>query len=632
MTQGTRRVKRAGQGACSARGSWWVAVFAVLALTLTGCGFGEESGTPTVSTTSTRVASVAAPTAANNPGIMASPGGMGAATATISGPTAMAAPLFTPTARPPAATPTPQPGPKPTPKGDQSLTMIGPSVLPETLDPALVRETTAAFLSRQVFRGLVRLDNALNPVPDIAADYEKSADGRVFTFYLRTTAKFQNGKQITADDVAFSLKRACDPAIAGGRPVQTLPASGGLNDVVGCTDRLAGRVSDVAGIIVRDPLTVVITIDAPKASFLSKLTLSDAFVIDRNDLTRGPTWWQTANGSGPFKLTTWKPDMIVLTRNPTFYDQVATLERVTLLLGAQTGNPANLYDANKVDIAPIGLADVDRVSAPNSPTKDQLRAVAQLETVYIGINLKQTPLDQFNVRAALIRTLDRARLQTAKFNGRATEAKGIVPPGIPGGDWSATIPTVDGKTAKMLLPPDAAKGLPAITFGSGDGTDDVLGPFVKSLAEQNLGVTVNVEDAVRFDDFATELDAHEYGLYGISWAADYPDAENFLTPLFHTGGSANYGSYSNPKVDDLLDRAAVEQSAAQRFTLYKQAQQQIIDDVGVIPMYHPTSYTLVRPYVKGLSITAMGVMRLETVWLEGKPAAAVVPGNMQPKP
>ncbi len=62
-------------------------------------------------------------------------------------------------------------------------------------------------------------------------------------------------------------------------------------------------------------------------------------MIDRNDLTKGPTWWQAPNGSGPFKLVTWKPDQIVLTRNPTFYDQVATLEKVTLLCGAQASNP-----------------------------------------------------------------------------------------------------------------------------------------------------------------------------------------------------------------------------------------------------------------------------------------------------
>ncbi len=609
MTQGGQQAGRA------AGRRWW---FAVVALLLTGCALGGESGTPTPTIAPARGATVAAPTAANGTGMVTrpAPNNNGADPNMMAGPTAAPAPLETPTARPPAPTPTPQPGAKPSPKGDQSLTMIGPSVLPETLDPALLRESTAAFLSRQVFRGLVRLDNALNPVPDIAADYEKSADGRVFTFYLRSTAKFQNGKPITADDVAFSLKRACDPAVAGGRPVQSLPASDGLNDVVGCPDRLAGRASDVAGIVVRDPLTVVLTIDAPKAYFLQKLTLSDAYVIDRNDLTKGPTWWQMPNGSGPFKLTTWKPDQIVLTRNPTFYDQVATLEKVTLLCGVQASNPVNLYDANRIDIAPVSGSEVDRITAPSSPTKDQLRAVPQLETVYIGVNVKQPPLDQFNTRAALIRTLDRARFQTAALNGRGSVAKGIVPPAIPGGDWSGTLPGVDGATAKMLLPPDTAKSLPPITFGSGDSSSDTLGPFVKSLAEGNLGLTVNVEDEINFDNFNAELDMHDYNLFAISWVADYPDPENFLVPLFHTSGAANYGGYSNAKVDDLLDRAAVEQNPQQRFSLYKQAQQQILDDVSVIPMYHPTSYTLVRPSVKGLSITAMGILRLETVWME----------------
>ncbi len=220
--QGSHGGTQNDTGRATAGRGWW---FAVIALLLTGCALGGESGTPTPTIAPARNASVAAPTAANSLGIATRPpaNSNGPDPNGMSGPTAVATPLATATARPPAPTPTPQPGPKPSPKGDQSLTMIGPSVLPETLDPALIRESTAAFLARQVFRGLVRLDNALNPVPDIAADYEKSADGRVFTFYLRSTAKFQNGKPITADDVAFSLKRACDPAVAGGGPCSRCP-------------------------------------------------------------------------------------------------------------------------------------------------------------------------------------------------------------------------------------------------------------------------------------------------------------------------------------------------------------------------------------------------------------------------
>ncbi|MDQ6832159.1 MAG: ABC transporter substrate-binding protein, partial [Chloroflexota bacterium] len=78
----------------------------------------------------------------------------------------------------------------------------------------------------------------------------------------------------------------------------------------------------------------------------------------------------------------------------------------------------------------------------------------------------------------------------------------------------------------------------------------------------------------------------------------------------------NYSNYSNPKVDVLLDQANVEQDGAKRTELYRQAQQQILDDVAIIPIYHGTDYELVKPYVKGLSITAMGILRLETVWIE----------------
>ncbi len=568
---------------------------------LVGCTNEEVAPTPT------RAAAPAAnATAASGPAVTAAPA--------PSGPPATATAILPPMPRPPAPTPTPNPNAaKPNPKGAQNLTLTGPGELPETLDPALLRENGSSFLARQIFRGLVRLDDALNPVPDIAADYERSPDGRVYTFFLRNTAKFQSGKPITADDVAFSLKRACDPAVAGGRPVQSLPASSGLNDIVGCTDRLAGRASDVAGVAVRDPLTVIITIDAPKAYFLSKMTLPVGYAIDRADLARGPNWWQTANGSGPFRLTGWRPDEITLARAPGFYDQVATLEKVTFLVGARASNPVNLYDANRIDVSPVSLAEVDRLSAPTSPAKDQLRAVPQLATTYIGVAMKQPPLDQFNVRAALVRTVDRGKIQGVRFGGKVAAARGIVPPAIPGGDWAGTLPGTDGKTAKMLLPDAAAKALPPITVGSsGDG----IGEIVKVAAERELALTVNAEVVSNFGDFLDDLDAGAYGLFVLSWVADYPDPENFLVPLFRTGGAANYGGYSNAKVDDLLDRAGAEGDPKRRFDLYKQAQQQILDDVGTIPLYHTTDYTLVRPYVKGYTITAMGVLRLETVWIE----------------
>ncbi len=584
-----------------ARPAFWRASL-LFGLLLTGCTSGGGGATPTTApqTPPTIAQGVASPTtAAINP----------VATATV---VPVPTPIPTGTPRPPAPTPTPQPGPKPTPKGAQTLTLAGPDQLPATLDPALVRDAGTAFLDRQVFRGLVRLDDALNPVPDIAADYQKSADGRTYTFSLRATAKFQNGRPITADDVAFSLSRACDPSTAPDGQPQNLPAAAGLNDIIGCVDRINGRTSDVSGIRVLDPLTIALVLDAPKAYFLQKLTLADAAVIDRNDLARGPLWSTQPNGTGPFRLTGWKPDQITLSKFAQFYDQVATLDTVTILVGARAANPLNLYDGNKIDVATVTVQAVDRVIAPGSPTKAELRIIPTLSTTYIGINTKLSPTDAFNLRAAIVRTIDRQKINAVMLEGAETPAQSIVPPAIPGGKWDATIPVLDPKTVTSLLPTATAKALPPITFGSGGSN---LGATVKAVLERDLGVTVNVEES-NFGDYLSELDAHSYNLFVVNWVADYPDPENFLSALFHTGSPRNYSNYSNAKVDALLDQANVEQDTAKRADLYRQAQQQIIDDVAAIPIYHATDYELVKPYVKGLTITAMGILRLETVWVE----------------
>jgi oligopeptide transport system substrate-binding protein len=578
----------------------------LLGILLTGCTSGGGA-TPTAApqTTPTIAQGLPSPTAAAT---IASAATITSTATVVPAPT----PILTETPRPPAPTPTPQPAPKPAPKGAQTLTLAGPDQLPATLDPALVRDAGTAFLARQVFRGLVRLDDALNPVPDIAADYQKSADGRTYTFSLRSTAKFQNGRQITADDVAFSLRRACDPSTAPDGQPQNLPAAAGLNDILGCVDRINGRTTDVSGIRVLDPLTIALVLDAPKAYFLQKLTLTDADVIDRNDLARGPLWSTQPNGTGPFRVTGWKPDQITLSKFDQFYAQVATLDTVTILVGARAANPLNLYDGGKIDVATVPVQAVDRVTAPGSPTKAELRVIPTLSTTYIGINAKLSPTDAFNLRAAIVRTIDRQKINAVMLEGDETPAQGIVPPAIPGGPWDANIPVLDPKTVAGLLPAATAKALPPITFGSGGSN---LGATVKAVLERDLGVTVDVEES-NFGDYLSELDAHSYNLFVVNWVADYPDPENFLSALFHTGSPRNYSNYSNPKVDTLLDQANVEQDTTKRADLYRQAQQQIIDDVAAIPIYHATDYELVKPYVKGLTITAMGILRLETVWVE----------------
>jgi ABC-type oligopeptide transport system substrate-binding subunit len=107
-------------------------------------------------------------------------------------------------------------------------------------------------------------------------------------------------------------------------------------------------------------------------------------------------------------------------------------------------------------------------------------------------------------------------------------------------------------------------------------------------------------------------------MFVTGWIADYPDPQNFLDILFHTGSEYNTGNYSNPEVDALLDRAGVEQDETTRFQLYQQAEQIIVNDAPVLFTVHGLSYVLVKPYVKGYVLTPIDIPIVRYLWLDHK--------------
>ncbi len=112
------------------------------------------------------------------------------------------------------------------------------------------------------------------------------------------------------------------------------------------------------------------------------------------------------------------------------------------------------------------------------------------------------------------------------------------------------------------------------------------------------------------------LALRQYPAYALYWGADFPDPATFLESLFATGSSDNYVDYSNPTFDDLLRSASKEQDSAARAAIYRQAQQLLIDDAVLIPTYHDVGYFLRKPYVHGFEYTSLGLLQLETIWLE----------------
>ena len=190
---------------------------------------------------------------------------------------------------------------------------------PVTLDPALAGDANSTEFIDKIFSGLVALNEKLEIVPELAENWDVSEGGKVYTFHLRDGLKFQDGAPVTADDFKYSVERLTDPAT--GSQV----ASSYVGDIVGAADKLAGQAKEVKGVEVVDPRTIRITIDAPKAYFLSKLSYHTFFIVDRRNVEQGGNnWWLKPNGTGPFKLASISKDAVVLTSNQVLRRRSAT--------------------------------------------------------------------------------------------------------------------------------------------------------------------------------------------------------------------------------------------------------------------------------------------------------------------
>ena len=486
---------------------------------------------------------------------------------------------------------------------------------PPTLDPHLTGDTTSAGIVVEVFSGLVALSTDLQLIPDIAERWDVDDTGTIYTFRLRENVKFHNGNPVTADDFKWSIERASKPNTASA-VVDTY-----LNDIIGFNDYFEERADEITGIRVIDDLTLQITIDAPKAYFLAKMTYPTAYVLDRTVVEAGGRSWWIDNpvGTGPFKLTEYRiGERIILERNEDFYRDPPAIDRVVMNLAG--GQAMAMYENDEIDITGVGLFDLDRVLDPQEPLNKEL-VIAQpgFSVAYIGFNTDEAPFDDAKFRRALNYSIDKGLIATEVLSELVKPAYGILPPGFPGYNPDLKGLEYDPEMAKQLLSESKyadPESRPRIVI-TVPGTGGVIGldlEVIIAMWENTLGVEVEIEQ-VEWATYLDELDAKALQAYaGLGWQADYPDPQDFLDILFHSESSINHGNFSNDAVDKLLEEARTESDIAQRIALYHDAEQLIVEAAAWVPLWFDgEQYALIKDYVKGYQLTPMIVPRLAQV-------------------
>lgn len=483
---------------------------------------------------------------------------------------------------------------------------------PFTLDPAAANEALSASYIMQIFGGLLQADENLEPVPDIAASMPTlSSDGLTYTFHLRQDVKFQDGTLVTASDFKYSWERAANPA------TNSPTAATYLGDIVGVSDMLAGKATSISGVKVIDNYTLQVTIDSPKSYFLYKLTYPSSFVVEKKNVDSGSNWWQKPIGTGPFKVQEWvKNTDFILARNDLYYGDKAKISQVKMILNS-TSSDMDLFETGQIDIANPGAAYYDKISDKSEPFYQDLSIYPSLSLDYVAFNCKQPPFDDPNIRKAFSLAIDKDKIISLTYRNMVKRADGILPAGIPGYNDKLIGLDFNVQQAQALIKAskygDASNFPPVtITVSGGGGSVD---PTIQALVyqwKQNLGVNVQVRE-LDTELFNSNLPQELDQMYLSGWIADYPYPQDFLDILFNSGSTYNYGGYSNKQVDTLIQQGNQSSDQTKAFALYQQAEQQIVNDAACLPLTFGETYLLVQPYVKNLTVNALGFMNFNEI-------------------
>jgi peptide/nickel transport system substrate-binding protein/oligopeptide transport system substrate-binding protein len=487
---------------------------------------------------------------------------------------------------------------------------------PATLDPARINDIYSRSVAQQIFDGLVRFDHTLAITPALAEFWRASRDGLTWTFNLRKGVRFHHGREVTADDVVFSLSRILDPRLKSG-------AADVFLTIRGAREYRDGRAATVAGLVALDPHTVQITLSEAFSPFVSVLALGHAKILPRDAVEQaGEAFGARPVGTGPFRLAQWEPGKsITLVANRDYFDGPPKLARVVYRIfpGGQADSVYEEFKRGQLEDAP-------------PPARDYRNAVTAKGHVYVrrpmfsvrfyGFNTRVKPLDDRRVREAITLAVDRGSIVDDIFLGRHALARGILPPGTLGYNPKIAGAEHDPARARALLAQagyPGGRGLPTIHVWS-SGTNDAI---VREHAQMKrdleaVGIRAEFNYLTNWPAFSRMLAEGRAPMFLYAWFADVPDPDNFLYQLFHSRSPRNYTGYANGAVDDLLLSARNAPNAQRRVELYRRAEQLILDDAPVLPVWHYNYERLFQPYVKSVEVNGLGdpYIPLRKIWLE----------------
>ncbi|MBW1295753.1 ABC transporter substrate-binding protein [Aquimarina litoralis] len=493
-----------------------------------------------------------------------------------------------------------------------------------TLDPAFARNPSIIWPTNQLFNSLVQLDDSLHVQPDIAKYWTISDDNLTYTFTLRNDVKFHKHSEfkskdstriVVAKDFEYSFNRLIDPKVAspGNWVLKNVEKYQAVNDT-----------------------TFLIQLKKPFPAFLGLMSMRYCSVVPKEIVEfYGSDFRANPIGTGPFKFKLWEENIkLVLRKNELYFEkdangkQLPYLEAITVTFLPDKQTEFLQFAKGNIDfLNSLDASYKDELLTPSGELrakfKDKITFTKSpyLNSEYLGFYLEG---DTDEVKSELIRKainygFDRQKMITYLKNGVGTPANsGFIPCGLPGYNKQKGYTYNPMKAEKLIKEYIKISGnkTPTIRIATDNNYQSLFEFIQRELEKVGLTVIVDVmtPSTIRKKKWSGELDA-----FRASWIADYPDAENFLSPYYSknfTPNGPNYTHFKNETFDQLYEQSFSITDPKLREQLYIKMDSIVIAHAPIVPLYYDQATRFVQKNVKGLTNNPQNFLVLKRVWKE----------------
>jgi ABC-type transport system substrate-binding protein len=466
-----------------------------------------------------------------------------------------------------------------------------------SFDPTVQNANPAAFA---VYDTLMRLTPDGTVEPYLAESMDTPDGGLTWRMQLRPGVRFSDGTDLDAEAVVVNVQRHID---SPATPART-------------------AASSIAAIRAVDPLTVEFVLKSPLGAFPAVFAQpifagSLGMIISPAALQQfGNEIGQHPVGAGPFRFVEWIRDSrVVLERNPSYWQQGKPYldELVFRPLSDTESRYASIQNGD-VDVI-LAAYNLELVRALQDPNL----------TVYYGpgdsgellyFNFSRPPFTDRRMREAVVRALDLRAMSASLYNNRLVTAQSLFGAGSPYHSEQATQawPQVDLEKARQLVEEYRAGGGSTTISLKTTTARGQFGEFVQAqLAAVGITVDVQLYDLAQYSAEVVQSGDFDLTTTVSSFDTPYPPVERLLG----TGGSANYGRYSNPQVDSLLAEAAATSDETERTAAYRQVELSVNQDLAVCWLSRAYLATITRTGVRGVDRYTTREMFFATLWRDG---------------